>query len=335
MKTNCRLSGARPLLALALLLTCLAPAWSDTVDKAAQKKTKAELDAFYKSLVLSPMTIDRTVVKNGEVLRPTVTLTNTSKVALVVPAMPGKSASNNQKAGVESWSLRSLDRKRKDEEPMHWGLIHWLQQIPAGQVIPLNYNSYIDPAKMNLESGDYELSVEFEGADGRIVGKRAARFKVENAARIDPAILAKQRKEEQAKRAAAGTKVYPFLQVGDIVLDTDTVKRGLPVTGRCALANTGQADLILPPEFQYDTDRGKARYNIGSEQWYCESSKGREAIRGSIILCGEAIAAGRPVELVTAMSTGDLEPGRYWLVVEISDAVGQKIGTRKQPFTVK
>lgn len=325
------------------LLAVLAPAAEKGSLKAKANYLK-DLEKFQKSLTLSPITLEKTDLKAGDVVKPTASLINQTAEELIVPQSPGESASAHQSlAGLIHWSLRRKDGKpvdptdvpnagKKGVHPyvLFLGSVSFSGLKPGGKhELPV---WDIDVNKLNLASGDYEVTASFvtDGSLRKVIATQAAAFTVDNPNAIPAAQVILKRKEEQAIRAAISRQMAATLKLSELTLSNTNVQKGGTLSAGCQLTNPTAKDVSVPPESKY----------VLGDQWYLTKlpypNQQREPYGGgSRDLPDKAgFGAGKSIELSMTVSTNDLEPGSYELAVEVNDIAGVVIGVRKQKFRV-
>lgn len=325
------------------LLAVFAPAAEKGSPKAKSNYLK-DLEKFQKSLTLSPITLAKTDLKAGDVVKPAAALINQTAEELIVPQAPGESANAHQSlAGLIHWSLRRKDGKpvdptvapdagKKGARP-YWlflGSVSFSRLEPGEKhVLPARD---IDVDKFNLASGDYEVTASFVTDDSlnKVIATQVAAFTVDNPNAIPPAQVIQKRKEGQAIWATISRQMATTLRLGEISLSNTNVQKGVSISAGCQLANPTAKDVSVPPESGY----------VFGNQWYLTKLPYPRQRREPYASANEHLpdkdrfGAGKSIQISTIISTDDLEPGSYEVAVEINDIAGAVISLRKQRFRV-
>lgn len=334
-----RLRSAWPTALASCLFAALAAAPGDKTPEVKQRER--ELDQLCKALKISPITLDRPVVKAGEQLAASCVLENISGADVTLPLSPGAPAGTVPRFGGDGWHLRYLDAGGKAGEREYiWGSLIPSRVVKQGE--KLAAYCHIDPSAQNLRTGNYELTVDFsfsggklaDGAvvQGRVIGQASARFRVENPNRIADDVIAKQRKQEAADLAAKVKAFYGAAILQPLELSARTVKQGASVEVFSSLKNTSRSEV---PCDWVDP--------VGKVQWYVDKVEGgsvpsgdqRKPHAGDVVdIPARKLLPGQLCQIKTLVPTADLEPGTYEVCLEIQDSTGKLLSSRKTRFKV-
>lgn len=341
MRPKCHLVRAAVFSARCLLLPMLwAVAGAADQSPAAQRRYLAEMERIARRLEVGPVVLDRTVVRPGEVLKARATLVSRSPAEILVPSEPGAVPGEAPTLGSEFWYIRRLDGPAQGRERKFRDLLATkVFALKAGEVVKLEYHAgEVDPVRENLESGKYEITVEYKVGPNRIpVGGGSARFTVEGAVQVDPKALLRQEKEKDERAAQLCRKVFAALQVGDILLSAPTVKRGLPLDVTCVVTNPGQRDVEVPAEIAH----------FGIQRWSIRRLDGGAAADGQddspalwsgnlTFTSGKpgVVSPGEQILLSNKLEGSKLEVGSYEITLEVKDACQNPICSRKKRIRV-
>lgn len=303
----------------------------------------AEMTRIYKSLSVTPLVLDKNTVNSGEVLKGASSLHVAPGSNFVVP--PALGTSEDSILGYEDWFIRRVDGPKKETRSRRHGLIVRKRELVGGDELKLDFwAGEVDPKAENLMSGKYELTVEFTGTNRKVIGSSSAVFLVNNPDYLDPADLAKQRKRRQDKLALHAKQIFGSLQMKEIVIESETVKRGTSVKVGGGLLNTSKSDIILPDDdetFDHVGRRGNTDKNsaiIGWYQWTVSRAGGGEnqGAGGSVFTMpdGAVFPSGHNMEIDNFVATKDLKSGQYEVQLTITDCSGKLFGVKKKKFKV-
>ena len=353
------------------LLLCLAltPAWAARKEKPDPEKLEyaRKMDELHDRLVVARVFVDHETVWPGQVLKASSLLINNSAADLTDPQRPGDAADGPPTLGKEIWYLKQLGkgptaterREGLDGRTRLGERVHQVRQLKAGASIELDCpEARVDPVKLKLREGNYEVTVDFVNEDGRVVATGTQLFRVKI---HDP----REASMPEGRREAALLKMWqPNFEMLPMTLSATTVSRGEVVQARCVVRNT--AGLVELPFDALSLTPWKE--DFGHEQWlfgrcvYVRSCDRARAPDGGVYLKSENphpqfetgyylhgfggqqlnfhrkdrthFAPGEELVFSKTIKTADLEPGTYEIRLSVGGARAGDVGVRRQFLTV-
>lgn len=279
----------------------------------------AKVEAFYKSLKMSPITLNKKVFRQGDVIVAKASVSNPSGRDLDCPQFdPDGDGQLKGTIGWERWRMRRLPESFYSMP--YNGEIHDMDKVRAGQSIDFTAESMrIDVSQHRLEAGEWELLVHLS-CDYHL----SRHLKKENFR--GPSLT-------QVVRFTILDNPPPLrtvtpLSLGKLVLSAASARQGATIDVTCELTD------LTPPGEKPDPDRWKkhsAQWSIGQV-----GAKQPPMVFGGRTLLSQTFAAAKAgvAPISTQVATSLLAPGNHEVILEIRDSTGAVVDSRKATLRV-
>ena len=224
---------------------------------------QASLAAIYKNLQLSPVTLDKQVLRPNEKIEATAAIISNATAAMEVPELSKGYNGGGHIIGIMAWYVRRTDKKVPAKkpaspfgEPSGPSFVARISQIVPGQNSHLDWpfqnpprtapiSHTLDLKRLNLESGEYELTIVLTGVT-KFQASGVAKFQVDNPDQAKPTVTQARADDKSDKGAdQAGKAFYALLKYGKIEIATEKIRTGLPFTAMCKVTS-GAGSLAIP-----------------------------------------------------------------------------------------
>lgn len=304
------------------------------------EKYNKEIEVFHRSIELTPLSLSKQLIGAGDAVIVSCSFVNKGNAELIPPLPPapppGSDAPRDRIAQIAverkichlAWALR-----RKDDKASALALSNgsvMVASLRPGEKIVVS--QIISADNLNLRSGEWDVTLTcIAPTGGKVLFSRTAVLRVANPQALSEGQMAQKRKREVELTSTASRQLLAGLRMGELTLSNQNVVKGAELSASCRLANPSAKDIVVPSELAE---------RVFYEQWYLTKQTvgqgRREPYGGALLpLPGEnSFAAGKFMDVSTKISTRELEPGTYEVVLEVKTCDEVLIGTRKQKFKV-
>lgn len=337
---NAFIRGGRYLAMLATLLVPLAS--PGQADKSGAKKHLQDLAALYASLAITDVEMPSGALQAADAFRPTFKITNQTDRTLAVPLKAGLPVDKACILGQSMWTVRRVGgTMAKGEVPRifmgHNGpvLAETVEPKAVMEIPPPSEGQTI--RWMELQAGDYEVTLDFGIPNGPKVKPVVRKFRVENNA--SAADMAKDKAEAMnSSRQSFGDfahNIFASTEPGELTLSNLKLKAGAPLQAVYVIKKAAGQKIPSPSAqnkqyalgyaFRLHKPAGpKARPPLWSKE---------------LLLNWDSIAVLREkgsFSMILPLETNGLAPGAYEVSVEVLhvESAGNAPRPQKLRFTV-
>lgn len=303
------------------------------------------VEKLSKSLTLTPLVLSESKIGPGGIIDVYCSLVSASSKELTMPKRPPpfvpgaasaittKNSTQNTDFCRQVWGVRRKGGRQMVSSSSS-GVS--FDVIRPGDKMELTNRILYDNLK--LSPGEWEVVLScVSPTGGKILYTRTASFTVVNAkSSASGQDSNKSTQSESEIHNAILKKLIPALRLGDVTLSSASVKRGSDLTAGCRLVNSTSKDIEfeLPPGLP-------SGYFILMENWHVrrlpEENERIQPLGGDNHRApgGKSFRAGDAIEFKKVVSTADLEPGSYELVLEVRSFTKFYFAQRRQRFRVE
>ena len=249
------------------------------------RSEQASLNAIYKYLKLSPLTLDKPILGPDQTIRITAALVSSATKEMEVPELSKGYNGGGHIIGAIAWYVKRVDKRGATKKslggfgeksglsivarmskivPGDNAQLESLMQSGTGN-FPLSHT--LDLKRLNLDSGDYELTLVFTGVT-KFTLTSMTRFQVDNPTQTKPS-AAQPRADDGSKGTdQAGKAFYALFKYDKIEIFPEKIQVGLPFTAMCKVTANTTAPVTIPTNISTSLHRRSTGTTIAVVDYY-------------------------------------------------------------------
>jgi len=303
------------------------------------KDEQAALNAIYKKLQLSPLTLSNQVLSPDANIKVSVAFVSTARTEMALPELSKGFNGGGHIIGYGSWHVKRVGKPAptpKGQNPFG-EMIGVRYVIRIAKLLPGENNqleslskdgppSYpfgytLDLKRLNLESGEYELTLVFSGVT-KCMLTSTARFQVDNPAQTKPKPDQKGVADGRSKGVdQAGKAFYALLKHGKIETTPERIRLGLPFTATCRVTVNTTAPVTVPPSIASSYSEGNPMIAIADYYFQKKGEAQRFHVGAASIKSNTPgkVMPGETFDCLLDVNADKFKllPGAYELILEI------------------
>jgi hypothetical protein len=315
---------------------------------------QAALGAIYKNLQLSPLTLNRQILAPNSNIQVSVAFVSTAKAEMAVPELSKGYNGGGHIIGFGAWHVKRVDKPAptpKAQSPFGEktgpGFVIRIAKLRPGENSRLEsfldsgpptypFGHTLDLRRLNLESGEYELTLVFSGVT-KCTLTSSARFQVDNPDQAQPKSAQKDAADGRPKGAdQAGKAFYGLLRYGKVETTPERIRLGLPFAASCRVTLGAGAPVLVPPSITSSYFEGNPMIAI-ADYYFMRKGETQKFHLGSVPINTKTpgkVMPGETFECLLDVNADKFKllPGAYELILEIR---GLPLSAKDQLFVYK